>query len=90
MAEVYLSYPDGTREPFKERRTLGRGSPEALKDSGLSRDQCSLEYVEGLEGDMVISLTNIGQNCKLHGFNSFVYFSLPGSASLPCLRSLDC
>lgn len=77
MAEVYLTYPDGTREPFKERRILGRGSPEVFKDSGLSRDQCSLEYVEGLEGDMVINLTNMGQNCRLHDVEPSVSFSLP-------------
>lgn len=72
MAEISLTFPDGSSEIFKERRILGRGSPQALGDSGLSKEQCQLELVEGLEQEFVISVTNLGKNCELNGLQPFL------------------
>ena len=72
MAEISLTFPDGSSETFRERRILGRGSPKALRDSGLSKEQCQLELVEGLEQEFVISVTNLGKNCELSGLQAFL------------------
>ncbi|KAK9840422.1 hypothetical protein WJX74_009663 [Apatococcus lobatus] len=62
MPEVYLTFPDGTKEPFAARRILGRGSPANLEDLNLSRTQCQLEMLEDFEEEAIMNLTNLGQN----------------------------